>query len=135
MKFSLKWGKVHVCRSINTGNTEQNVFLSKHNFCDFVTFFTKKSSNQNWLILPKWRTQKFVIIGDSIAIFYKLNHKEGKKYTYDHFKNCGLSRAGIYKILARFDKFDMVPILKMFDHLKGKIMKADQHGLRSLTKK
>ena len=25
--------------------------------------------------------------------------------------------------------------VKMFDHLKGKIMKADQHGLRSLTKK
>ena len=32
-------------------------------------------------------------------------------------------------------EFDMTPIHKMFDHLKGKIMKADQHGLRSLTKK
>ena len=30
---------------------------------------------------------------------------------------------------------DMAPIIKMFDNLKTKIMKADQHGLRSLTKK
>ena len=29
----------------------------------------------------------------------------------------------------------MEPILKMFDHLKAKIRKADQDGLRSLTKK
>ena len=41
---------------------------------------------------------------DSIAIFYDLSHKEGKKYTYDHFKDCGLSQAGIYKILTRFDE-------------------------------
>ena len=59
---------------------------------------------------------------DSIAIFYELNHNEGKKYTYKHFKDCGLSKMGIYKII------------KMFDHLKAKIKKADQHGLRSLTK-
>ena len=32
-------------------------------------------------------------------------------------------------------EFDMDPILKMFDHLKAKIRKADQDGLRSLTKK
>ena len=36
--------------------------------------------------------------------FHKLNHKKAKKYTYDHFKNRGMSKAGIYKILARFDK-------------------------------
>ncbi len=65
---------------------------------------------------------------DSIAIFYELNHNEGKKYTYKHFKDCGLSKMGIYK------EFDMDPIIKMFDHLKAKIKKADQHGLRSLTK-
>ena len=41
---------------------------------------------------------------DSIAIFYKLSHKEDKKYTYDHFKNSGMSKAGIYKILARFEE-------------------------------
>ena len=34
-----------------------------------------------------------------------------------------------------FKGFDKAPILKMFDHLKGKFMKADQHGLRSITKK
>ena len=69
---------------------------------------------------------------DSIGLCYELNHNEGKKYTYDHFKNCGLSKSAIYYIMARFD---MAPILKMFDHLKCKIMKADQHGLHSLTKK
>ena len=36
--------------------------------------------------------------------FHKLNHKKAKKYTYDHFKNRGMSKAGIYKILARFDE-------------------------------
>ena len=45
---------------------------------------------------------------DSITTFYKLNHKEAKKYTYDHFKDCGLSQAGIYKILARFDEHENV---------------------------
>ena len=65
---------------------------------------------------------------DSIAIFYELNHNEGKKYTYKHFKDCGLSKMGIYKIMARFDECGNV------DHLKAKIKKADQHGLRSLTK-
>ena len=53
-------------------------------------------------------------VRNSIAVFYKLNHKEGKKYTYDHFKNCGMPRAGIYKILARFDE-------RGNDHLKGKM--------------
>ena len=41
---------------------------------------------------------------DSVAKFYELHHKEGKKYTYDHFKNCGLSKSGIYYILERFDE-------------------------------
>ena len=41
---------------------------------------------------------------DSIALFYELNHKKGKKYTYDHFKDCGPSQLGIYKILTRFDE-------------------------------
>ena len=70
-------------------------------------------------------------VRDSIAIFYKLNHKEGKKYTYDHFKSSGMSKAGIYKILARFDEHGNVD----FKRKKGKIMKADQHGLKSFTKK
>ena len=41
---------------------------------------------------------------DSIAMFYELNHNKGKKYTYEHFKKCGLSERGIYYILARFDE-------------------------------
>ena len=41
----------------------------------------------------------------------------------------------IRKIRKCAKEFDMGPIIKMFDHLKPKILKADQHGLRSLTKK
>ena len=41
---------------------------------------------------------------DSIALFYKLNSEKGKSYTYSHYKDCGLSRAGIYKILHTFDQ-------------------------------
>ena len=41
-------------------------------------------------------------VRDFIAIFYKLNHKEGNNY--DHFKNSGMSKADIYKFLARFDE-------------------------------
>ena len=41
----------------------------------------------------------------------------------------------IRKIRKTAKEFDMEPIIKMFDHLKTKIMKADEHGLRSLTKK
>ena len=41
----------------------------------------------------------------------------------------------IRKIRKCAKEFDMNPIIKMFDHLKAKIKKADQHGLRSLTKK
>ena len=71
---------------------------------------------------------------DSIALFYKLNHKKGKSYTFHLFKNCGLSRKGIYNILARFDERGNV------DRKSGSgrfcpIRKADQDGKRSLTKK
>ena len=41
----------------------------------------------------------------------------------------------IRKIRKCVKEFDMEPIIKMFDHLKPKILKADQQGLRSLTKK
>ena len=37
-------------------------FTSKGNFCDFVTFSTKNLPKQNYLILPIWWTQKFVIL-------------------------------------------------------------------------
>ena len=49
----------------------------------------------------------------------------------------GVSKLGnqlIRKIRKCANEFDMAPIIKMFDHLKAKIKKADQHGLRSLTK-
>ena len=45
---------------------------------------------------------------DSIGLCYELNHNEGKKYIYDHFKNCGLSKSAIYDIMARFDERENV---------------------------
>ena len=76
---------LHVCRLINTGNIEQNVFFVKTQFLWFCNFFHKK-----------FVKSKLVDFANcfyfSIAIFYKLNHKEGKKYIYDHFKNSGMPR-------------------------------------------
>ena len=68
------------------------------------------------------------ILRESIKTFYELHHHKGKVYTFDQFKQYGLAKSSIYDIIARFD-------IRMFDHLKTKIMKADEHGLRSLTKK
>ena len=42
MKFPLKLVIVHVCRLINTGNIEQNVFFVKTQFLRFCNFFHKK---------------------------------------------------------------------------------------------
>ena len=50
---------------------------------------------------------------ESIAIFYDLNRKHGKKYTYHHFEKCGLAKSSIYDIMARFDKRGTV------DHKSG----------------
>ena len=41
----------------------------------------------------------------------------------------------IRKIRKCTKEFDMEPIIEKFDHLKAKIRKADQDGLRGLTKK
>ena len=102
----------------------------------FRVFVKKNSSNCDgnfrWLFSAAGATKELKKIGESIAIHYDLNRKHVKKYTYDNFNNCGLAKSSIYDIMARFD---MDPILKMFDHLKAKIRKADQDGLRSLTKK
>ena len=101
MKFSLKWGIANVCRLINTGNIEQNVFYVKRQFLRFCNFFHKKIAKAKLLDFANMMNSK---VRDSIAIFSKLNHKDAKKYTYDHFKIIGMSKAGIYKILARFDE-------------------------------
>ena len=73
---------------------------------------------------------------DSIGLRYELNHNEGKKYTYGHFKNCGLSKSAIYYIMARFDWRGIV------DHKSGAgrpkvLTKPNQKKLFnvSLTKK
>ena len=83
-------------------------------FLRFCNFFHKKFIKSKLVNFSKMANSKF-------AFFYKLNHKEDKKYTYDHFKNSGMSKAGIYKILARFEEHRNVDCKGK----KGKIMKAD----------
>ena len=67
----------------------------------FCNFFHKKFAKAKLLDFANMMNSK---VRNSIAIFSKLNHKDGKKYTYDHFKHSGMSKAGIYKILTRFDE-------------------------------
>ena len=79
----------------------QNVFYVKSRFLRICNFYAKKIRQMATCHFPTMTAKK---TRDSIAIFHKLNHNKGKKYTYDHFKKCGLSKAGIYYILARFDE-------------------------------
>ena len=44
----------------------------------------------------------------SIADFYKIHQKKGKAYTYNNFKTSGYSKAGIYKIMSKFDEMGNV---------------------------
>ena len=75
MKFPLKWGIVHVYGLINTGNIEKNTFFVKMQFLRFCNFFHKKFIKSKLVNFYKMANSK-------VAFFYKLNHKEGKKYTY-----------------------------------------------------
>ena len=61
----------------------------------------------------------------SIKTFYDLHHEKGKVYTFLHFKDCGLSKSGIYWI-------DMDTIVRMFENLKPKVHEANRNGLSSL---
>ena len=76
MKFPLKRGIVHVCRLINTGDIEQNVLFVKTRFLQFCNFFHNKFVKSKLVNFAKMANAK---VRDSIAFFYKLNHKEGNK--------------------------------------------------------
>ena len=71
---------------------------------------------------------------DLIALFYKLHHEKGKSYTFIHFKNSGLSKAGIYKIMQRFDERGNVDQKAGSGRPKRLSKKADEQGLRSINK-
>ena len=62
MKFPLKWGIVHFCRLIKTGNIEQNVFFVKTQFLRFCNFFHKKIVKSKLVNFAKMKTQKFMIL-------------------------------------------------------------------------
>ena len=66
-----------------------------------------------------------------ITDFYKLHKAKGKEYTFKQFKKFGVHKATIYRWLKEIDQ-DIV--IKMFDHLKGRVHMANQNGLQSLQK-
>ena len=70
----------------------------------------------------------------SIADFYKIHQEKGKAYTYNNFKTSGYSKAGIYKIMSKFDEMGNVD-RKSFENLQVKINSANQNGLDSLLTK
>ena len=59
-----------------------------------------------------------------ITDFYKLHKAKGKEYTFKQFKKFGVHKATIYQDI----------VIKMFDHLKGRVHMANQNGLQSLQK-
>ena len=94
--------------------------MTKLNFSQFFT--------QNCLkIMGK-------VLREAIATFYSLHHAKGKPYTFKHFKNAASKATIIRRIKQKIQNMDISPIVKMFDGLKEKIRKADENGLRSLTK-
>ena len=92
---------------------------------EFYHFVTKNSRNDvtyfcQFSMMAAKKKQ------DSIAFFYELNHKKAKVYE----NNWGAENRDqlLRKIQKGTQEFDMELIIKMFDHLKAKIRKADQDG-------
>ena len=80
-------------RLINTGNIEQNTIFVKMQFLRFCNFFHKKFIKSKLVNFSKMAKSKVAFTKRVKSI-----------PTYDHFKNSGMSKAGIYKILTRFDE-------------------------------
>jgi len=59
-----------------------------------------------------------------ISDFYKLHMNKGKEYTFKNFKKFGIKQ----------EEIDQDIVIKMFDHLKGRVHVANQNGLQSLVK-
>ena len=70
----------------------------------------------------------------SIAELYKIHQEKGKAYIYNNFKTSGYRKAGIYKIMSKFDEKGNVDH-KMFEHLQVKINSFNQNGLVSFMTK
>ena len=69
-----------------------------------------------------------------ITDFYKLHKAKGKEYTFKQFKKFGVHKATIYRWLKKIEQNGIVIVIKMFDHLKGRVHMANQNGLQSLQK-
>ena len=105
-------------------------FPSNHNFCDFVTFFAWMKEQGLYFISKEDNPPACPQIRPIEQFWSMLKQKV---YANNW---CAENREQLIRKIQKCAKeFDMEPIIKMFDHLKAKIKKADQHGLRSLTKK
>ena len=112
MKFPLKWGIVHFCRLIKTGNIEQNVFFVKTQFLRFCNFFHKKIVKSKLVNFAKMKTQKFMIL-----LQFFINWTTMRVKVYANNWSAKNRDQKIRKIRKCSKKFDMAPILMMFDHL------------------
>ena len=97
--------------------------------CHFRDFVKKKLKTVKKVVFPN--LNPFTVeVGSNQPKILNEHQILHEKSVSDHF--WGLIFRKIQKCAK---EFDVNPIIKMFDHLKAKIRKADQHGLRSLTKK
>ena len=82
------------------------------------------------------------------TLYRKLHKVKGKEYTFKQFKKFGVHKATIYKWLKNIEQNGNcnrkcesrtgiskdVSVIKMFDHLIGRVHMANQNGLQSLQK-
>ena len=76
-----------------------------------------------------------------ITDFYKLHKAKGKEYTFKQFKKVYEGNWSaktrdhlIRRIKMKQKEIDQDIVIKMFDHLKGRVHMANQNGLQSLQK-
>ena len=124
MKFPLKWGIVHLCRLINTGDIGQNVFFVKMRFLRFCNFFFSQKICDIYFIAKEDNPPACPQIRPIEQFWSMLKDK-----VYANNWSAKNRDQLIRKIRKCSKECDMAPILKMIDHLKGKIMKADQQVL------
>ena len=114
----------------------ETYFPSNCHFRDFVRKKTRAKVNQDWM---KEQDLYFIAKEDNPPATPQIRPIEQfwsmlKTKVYENNWSAKNRDQLIRKIQKCAKEFDMAPIIKMFDHLKAKIRKADQHGLRSLTK-
>ena len=95
-----------------------------------LRFCKKFSRNYNELSLVM-KVSKQKALRHSLANFYAENHGKGKKFTFERFKDLGLSNL-IRRIKMCSKNIDIKLIQDMMDKVKARCHKANEHGLYSL---